>query len=132
MYHGYSNRSSKHTDLNPSTLRSDQMKFRNVLDWMKSADIKNADSMKLVSHSSGMMCTDSKINSDDSESIGRSILRILDGGNFTTALPTKLKCKTLADLQKKVKINKRDTVLKPLLLFTRLALVAQRELSLSL
>ena len=79
---------------------------------------------------SGMMCADGKINANDSGIIGISILKMLDGGNFTTTLPTKLKCKSLADLQKKVKINKKDTTLKPLLLFTRLALVSQRALTL--
>ena len=121
---------TKHPDYVPNTLKADHSSFLKVFSWMISADLKSAEPDKLISFSSGLMSSDGIVNACDSEGVGLMILSSLDGGNFTDKFPNKLKCKNFDALRKTVKINKRETVLQPLMLFTRLALVSQRQLTL--
>ena len=57
--------------------------------------------------------------------------KLLDGDNFMSKLSLKLKCKNFDALKKKIKINKKYVVLGPYRLSNRLAVVSQRNVTVS-
>lgn len=118
-----------HPDLKPSRIKDDLQCFLKVLTWFENSQIKDTDPEKFVSFSTGMICTDETVNTDKFTVVGIRIHLLLDGGDFTSKVSLKLKCKNFDALKKTVRINNKEDVLEPFRLFNRLAVASQRKLA---
>ena len=122
---------SDHADLSIKRMEDAYDKVVKLVSWFKTTQLTETDAKKLVSFSTGEVCCDEKINTDQSKAVGLSILSFLDGGNFTSKVPVKQKCQNFDALKKSIKINKTDVLLGSYMLFQSLSMVSERKLALS-
>ena len=109
---------SDHTDLSTKDAYN---KVNKLVTWFKTTQLTESDAKKLVSFSTGEVCWYENFNTDEAMAVGLSILSFLDGGNFTSKVPFKKRCRNFDALKKNVKINKTDVLLGSSMLFQRLS-----------
>ena len=121
----------EHAGLKPTRIKDDLKSFEKVFDWFKKIKSKDTEPKKFVSFSSGVMCSDNTVNTICSTAVGIKMQKLIDGVNFMSKVSLKFKCKNFDALKKKIKINNEDVVLEPYKLLNRLAVVSQRNVTVS-
>lgn len=121
---------SGHADLGAVRQIDDYKKILALIEWFKSTDLMNTDPKKLVSFSTGETCTDDLVNCNLADVVGMEMQRSLDGGSFISKVSLKSKCKNFNALRKTLKINKKQVILAPYVLFQRMSIAAERNLTL--
>ena len=97
-----------HVDLTKKRMDDDFEKISNLVEWFKTIQLMETDAPNLVSYSTGEVCLDETVNTEQSTAMGMSMLSSLDGGNFTSKVHVKDKCANFNALRKKVKVKKKD------------------------
>ena len=105
---------SEHADLSTKDAYN---KVNKLVTLFKTTQLTESDANKLVSFSNGVVCSYENVNTDEAMAVGLSILSFLDGGNFTSKVPFKQRCRNFDALKKNVKINKTDVLLGSYMLF---------------
>ena len=113
---------SNHADL---STKDAYKKVTKLVTWFKTTQLTEIHAKKLVSFSTGEVCCYENVNTDEAMVVGLSILSFLDGGNFTSKVPVKQKCRNFDALKKNVKINKTDVLLGSYKLFQSLSVVSE-------
>ena len=111
-------------------MRDDYQKLLNLIDWFKSTELVETDPQRLVSFSTGKICIDETVNCYLSDDLGMKMLESIDGGNLTSRVSLKLKCKNFDVSKKLLKVNNKEVILAPYLIFQRLPISAERKLTL--
>lgn len=120
----------EHLDLTKKRMDKDFDTVQKLVGWFKTSDLIKTDPTNLVSFSTGEICLDETVNSEKSSTIGMSMLKSLDGGNFSSTVKLKDKCTNFNALRKKIKVHQKDVVLEPYILFSRLSVASERNLTL--
>ena len=122
--------SSDHTDLGKKRLTEDYEKILKLVDWFKTTGLLDTDPQQLVSFQTGEISTDDAVNCHQAHDVGMEMQTALDGQTFISKVAVKSKCKNFSILRKAVTINKKAVILAPYVLFQRMAVAAERKLTL--
>jgi len=119
--------SEQHTDLGLSRKRRDNHDLSKIITWFDSHDPFDLSETALKSLSSGLVANDD-INCDDADLVGEKIQKNLDNVTFEEAkIRKKDRIKTLEVLQPGVTVGAKTVNIDPLILFTRLTAIIQRD-----
>lgn len=121
--------SEQHVELSTSRRLRDSSDLKKLAEWFEGHDPFDAKLTDLRSLSSGLTASEEdRINCDDAENVGQAIHIKLDGVCFENAkLKRSDQIQTLSRLQDGTKLNNLFTVIDPLVLFSRLTALVQRQ-----
>ena len=121
--------SNQHVELGKSRMKRDNNDLEKVRTWFESHNPFDECNPLLRSIATGVTSTEADgINCDDAEAVGEAIQKQLTGVSYSKAtLKKKDRIKTLESLEVGVRIDKEKVHVDPLLLFSRLLVVIERE-----
>ena len=125
----YHRTSQQHAELGASRIKRDNNDFRKIQLWIEDHSPFDENQPLLRNIATGLTATENDgINCDDAEKVGKVIQDKLDDITFADAvIKKKDQIKTLQDLEMGVKIQNDKIHIDPLLLFTRLLVLIERE-----
>ena len=121
--------SDQHEDLGKSRLQRDYNDLQKLTTWLddQSHDPFDANRTVLQALDSGLIA-DESITCDDAESIGMCIQRNLDDVSLSEAsIKRSQQAVTLASLKPSIKVGNQKVVIDPMVLFSRLIILLQRN-----
>ena len=121
--------SDQHEDLGKNRLQRDYNDLQKLITWLdyQSHDPFDPNRTKLQALDSGLIAAES-VTSDDAESIGMCIQRSLDNVSLSEAsVKRSQQAVTLASLKPSVKVGNQQVVIDPMVLFSRLIVLLQRN-----
>jgi hypothetical protein len=121
--------SEQHIELGATRVGRDNTDLEKLISWFEIHDPFDPSQTLLKSLSSGLTALDDDgINCDDAENVGLEIQKSLDNKSVADAkIKRSEKVKTLSDLQSGVKLDGKAVSIDPIILFTRLTALIQRE-----
>ena len=121
--------SNQHVELGKSRMKRDNDDLEKVRTWFESHNPFDECNPLLRSIATGVTSTEADgINCDDAEAVGEAIQKQLTGVSYSKAtLKKKDRIKTLESLEVGVRIDKEKVHVDPLLLFSRLLVLIERE-----
>ena len=129
LTHNQHKTSEQHVDLGASRLQRDKADLAKLKDWLARISPFNEEEPFLKSISTGLTATkEDQINCDDAEQVGKAIQRQLDEVPFSRAkIKRKDQIRTLEYLKNGVQFQKDKIHVDPMLLFTRLLVLVERD-----
>ena len=120
-----------HHDCTPRSKEHDNGAFDRVLKWFRENLNLSGEPDELISFNTNLISSKGKddVNCEDFWNVGEDIQKTLDGGNFTQKISIKAKVKNLSTLRKKVKVGDTMVYIDNLVMFNRLSLLTERNLS---
>ena len=122
--------SEQHIDMGESRRKRDYEDYKMFRDWLEQRNPFTSVDEHLHSLTSGWVSISGEdlVNCERSENIGASIQQTLDGQNLATATVQRKTCiRPLEALGNVVKRDKEQVHVNPIILFTRLTAIAERE-----
>ena len=117
----------QHVELGVSRKRRDTIGLQKMISWFDGHNPFSITEPCLKSFSTGIIATEG-INCDDAETVGERIQKSLDNLTVEEAkIFKKDQIKTLDTLKKGIVIDSKTVYIDPLILFTRLAAIIQRD-----
>ena len=125
----YHKTSNQHAELGINRIKRDNEDLEKIKLWLEAHDPFDENEPFLKSISTGLTATEEDgINCDVAEKVGQEIHSKLDGVSFSEAkIKRNDQIHTLESLKMGVKIDKEKVNVDPLLLFTRLLVLVERE-----
>ena len=119
--------SEQHVELGVSRKRRDNINLQKIISWFNGHNPFSITEPCLKSLSTGLIATEG-INCDDAEAVNKNIQKSFDNLTVEEAkISKKDQVKTLDTLQTGMMIDSRTVYIKPLILFTRVAAIIQRD-----
>lgn len=132
MEEGVKKHGPLHKDLSKTRMMRDAEAISLVFKWLEENNPfdHNREKDLLVSFSTGFTSTsDDAVNAETAADVGREMQVKLDGQSVTTTMEVKFKVQTLSSLRKLPKVNEKKLYLNSLMLFNRLIIIAQRDMT---
>ena len=125
----YHKTSNQHTEIGINQIKRDNEDLEKIKLWLETHDPFDENEPFLKNIATGVTATEEdRINCDTAENIGQEIQNKLDGLPFTeTKVKRNDQIRTLKILKVGVQIGKEKVNVDPLLLFSRLLLLVERE-----
>ena len=119
--------SEQHVELGASRKRRDNNDLQKITNWFSAHNPFLVNEPSLKSLSTGLIATE-EIDCDEAEKVGENIQKTLDNITIEEAkVSRKSAIKTLDTLQTGISIDEKTVYIDPLILFTRLAAIIQRD-----
>ena len=120
----------QHVDVTEARRKQDSIDYESLKAWLKERNPFEFADANLHSLSSGLISVAGKdqVNCDNAEQLGATIHQQLDGSSLANANIKRQDCfNSLASLFNIIKVDDKQVFLDPIVLFTRLTAIAQRE-----